>query len=397
MARKWQRWIPAMAAPVVVAAVVAGGAFASSASADLPPKTAQQVLELAAQANVQAFSGTVEQSSNLELPDLSSVPGGASTSGTSGSSSGGAAGSADSTTSAVTTALGFLTGSHSARVYTDGSNGRVQILDQLAERDAVRNGSDLWLYDSSANSVVHSTLPSGSTGADASSTASPSPDVETPAQLAQKFLDAVTPSTDVSLGADTSVAGRSAYDLVLTPRSSDTLVGSVSIAVDSETGMPLSVEVLDRSSSAPAFSVAFSSLSLDTPSADVFAFTPPAGATVTEQALPGTGHDATAPDAGSAHPKPTVTGSGWDAIVSLPLGSSTSSLTSSPLFSQLTTPVDGGSVLQTTLVTVLLTDDGRVFAGAVPVEALQAAAAAAPAPADATSAPAPAYPATPGD
>lgn len=386
---KWQRWVPAVAVPAVVAVVVTGGAFAAGASADLPEKTAQQVLELAAQADVQAFSGTVEQTADLGLPDLSSVPGG------SGSGGSGGSGSGDSNTdSTVSAALELLTGSHSARVYADGpTKARVQVLDQLAERDAIRNGSDLWLYDSSDNTVVHSSVPAdgragsddGSNGDDGSTgTAETAPGasgtVQTPAELAQGFLDAVDPSTDVSLGADTEVAGRSAYDLVLTPRGDETLVGSVSIAVDSETGIPLSVEVLARGASDPAFSVAFSSLSLDAPSAELFAFTPPEGAEVTEKALPtdagdGSGdHSAAGADA-AAHPEPVVTGEGWNTIVALPVGADTAELTSSPLISQLLTPVDGGQVLQTALVSVLLTDDGRVLAGAVPADALQSAAA----------------------
>jgi hypothetical protein len=36
----------------------------------------------------------------------------------------------------------------------------------------------------------------------------------------------------------------------------------------------------------------------------------------------------------------------------------------------LTTPVDGGRALQTSLLSVLLTDDGRVLAGSVPVDTL---------------------------
>ncbi|WP_440709467.1 LolA family protein [Herbiconiux sp. YIM B11900] len=375
---KWQRWVPAVAVPAVVGVVVAGGAFAAGASADLPEKTAQQVLELAAQADVQTFSGTVEQTSDLGLPDLSSVPGG---SGSGGSSAG--SGSGDSSVdSTVSTALELLTGSHSARVYADGpTKARVQVLDQLAERDAIRNGSDLWLYDSDDNTVLHSSIPVGE-GADGSAQTSPeaSGTVQTPAELAQGFLDAVDPSTDVSLGADTEVAGRSAYDLVLTPRGSETLVGSVSIAVDSETGMPLSVEVLARGASSPAFSVAFSSLSLDAPSDELFAFTPPEGAEVTEKSLPtdagdGSGDHSAAPEGAGAHPEPVVTGEGWNTIVALPVGADTADLTSSPLVSQLLTPVDGGQVLQTALVSVLLTDDGRVLAGAVPAEALQSAAA----------------------
>jgi outer membrane lipoprotein-sorting protein len=403
MARKWQRWVPAVAAPAVVAVVVAGGVFAASASADLPEKSPHDVLELAAQADVQSFSGTVEQSSDLGLPDLSSVPGGASMGG-GGSSGSDDSGPGDSPSAAendasLSSALELLTTDHSARVYADGSDKlRVQILDQLAERDAIRNGDDVWLYDSSDDTAVHTTLPDPSnSGADGTAPTPLPTDIATPGQLAQKFLDAVDPSTEVTLGSDTSVAGRSAYDLVLTPRGSETLVGSVSIAVDSETGMPLQVEVLARGASSPAFSLGFTDLSLDAPSADLFDFAAPEGTTVTEKPFPTRDElkgDGSA-DAGT-HPEPVVTGEGWASIVSLAVGADASELTSSPLIAQLLTPVDGGQALQTTLVSVLLTDDGRVLAGAVPVEALQAAADAAPAPAaggpapSATAAPAPA-------
>jgi outer membrane lipoprotein-sorting protein len=376
MATKWQRWIPAVAVPAVVAAAVLGGAFATSANADLPQKTPQEVLQLAAQSTVQTFSGTVQATADLGLPDLSSVPGGVSGGSAAPSASGGSG--AAGLDASVTNALSLLTGTHTSRVYVDGpTQARVQLLDQLSERDAVRNGNDLWLYDSSDNSVVHSTLPDKS-GADAS----PDPTAtQNPADLAQKLLAAVDPSTDVTLGANEQVAGRDAYDLVLTPRTSDTLVGTVSIAVDASTGLPLGVDVTARGASAPSLNVAFTDLSLDAPSADTFAFTPPAGATITEKPLDAS----SAPQAGSGadHPKPIVTGTGWASIVELPSAAGgagdLTGLTSDPLFSQLTTQVDGGHVLQTTLVSVLLTDDGRVFAGAVSADALQAAAQAAPA------------------
>jgi len=48
---------------------------------------------------------------------------------------------------------------------------------------------------------------------------------------------------------------------------------------------------------------------------------------------------------------------------------------SAPMLAQLTQPVAGGRALTTSLVTVLVLDDGRVFAGMVPLERLQAAAA----------------------
>ena len=99
MARTWQRWVPAVAAPVVVAAVVVGGSLAgTAASADLPSKTPQEVLELAASSEVQAFSGTVEQSSDLGLPDVSGL---SSAGGSSGSSSSSSSSSGDGDSSAA--------------------------------------------------------------------------------------------------------------------------------------------------------------------------------------------------------------------------------------------------------------------------------------------------------
>lgn len=370
MARTWHRWIPAVAVPavVVVATAVTGGVV-SSASADLPEKSPQEVLALAGSSEVSAFSGTLEQRSDLGLPDVSAL-------------SGGSGGSGDSS-EAVSSALDLVTGSHTARVYADGPEKlRVQVLDTLAERDAVRNGDELWLYDSEEQTAVHATLAAGAAeGAPALPGADGS--VPTPDELASEFLAAVDPSTDVSLGAEHSVAGRDAYSLVLTPRTDDTLVGSVAIAVDAESGMPLEVQVFARGESSPAFEVGFTELSLETPAASLFDFTPPAGTEVTEKELAahggpeGGGGDGSGSGSlgGPEGSEPIVTGEGWSSIVETTLGGDLTELTSNPLFSQLATPVDGGDVLQTALISVLLTDDGRVLAGAVPAELLQQAAA----------------------
>lgn len=356
--RVWLRWLPAVVVPVVIAA----GAVAAHATAgvDLPAKTPEQVLALAARSSVRAFSGTVEQSSQLGLPQLPA--------------SGSAALSGSSTEASVSSVLELVTGSHTARVFVDGpTNVRVQVMDTLAERDLVRQGTNVWLYDSAKATATHVTLPTASASHAAVPDLTPG-EVQTPAQLAQKAFDAITPSTVVALGANTTVAGRTAYDLVLSPRTAGTLVGSVSIAVDSKTGMPLSVEVMAHGQKDAAFQVAFSALSLQTPAAGTFAFTPPAGTTVKQQAPP------VRPDARATARRPgtgsAVTGSGWASIVRLPAGSVSASVLDSPLLREATGSVAGGRVLSTSLVTVLLTTDGRVFAGSVPVSALQAAASA---------------------
>ena len=79
---------------------------------------------------------------------------------------------------------------------------------------------------------------------------------------------------------------------------------------------------------------------------------------------------------------PAVIGEGWSAVLELP---STSEAGEQSVFSGLdpeqlamlesvTTAVEGGRVVQTALVSVLITDDGRVLAGAVPASRLVEAA-----------------------
>ena len=63
-------------------------------------------------------------------------------------------------------------------------------------------------------------------------------------------------------------------------------------------------------------------------------------------------HDAAAGDGGGAEPSE-------DALAE-----------ASAALEALTTPVDGGRALQTSLLSVLFTDDGRVLVGSVPVDTL---------------------------
>ncbi|HEY0258609.1 MAG TPA: hypothetical protein VGC18_02050 [Lacisediminihabitans sp.] len=363
MTRRWVKWMPAVAVPAVIAIAVIAVPFQANAAADLPAKTPDQLLAMIANSSVRSLSGTITQTSDLGLPEL---PAGAMStgSGPSGSPSG-----STSSDSAAASGLDLLTGSHTARVYLDGATkARLQVLDSLAERDVIRNGSDVWLYSSSENAVTHVTLPAGSAGRH-----TPTPgEVRTPAQLAKELLAKVGPTTAVTVGRPTTVAGRTAYDLVVSPKGSGSLVKSVSIAVDSTTGLPLSLAVRAQGQKTAAFSVAYTELSIGKPDASRFSFVPPAGATVKQQKLPAVVPGTTAPGTpAQAAPAHTVVGSGWSSVVELPAGTVPAAATRSPLFSELTTAVTGGRVFSTSLVTVLLTSDGRVVAGSVPVARLQ--------------------------
>jgi outer membrane lipoprotein-sorting protein len=348
MKRIWTRWLPAAAVPAAIAVgVLAGGAVAETPP---PPATPQQVLALAAGHTAQQFSGMVEEKTDLGLP---SIPSQALAPATSSASLGSEA-----------AILELLTTPHTARVYADGPTKlRVQIMDELAERDAVRNGNDVWTFDSKANAVTHTALPA------THGNASPSAPPVTPDQLAQRLLAAADSTTSIALGSPTSVAGHSAYTLVLTPKSAGTLVASVQIFVEAKTGFPLGVDVYAKDQPTPAFHSAFTQLDLAAPAASVFAFTPPPGATVKQEQAPA--EKASHPTAPAKQP---VNGKGWDTIVTVPAGSVPAGLLDSPLLKQLATPVAGGRALSSSLVNVLVTNDGRILAGAVPLSALEAAA-----------------------
>jgi outer membrane lipoprotein-sorting protein len=384
MTSKWLRWMPAAAVPAVIAAGVLAGSVPASARDPLPDKTPAQVLAMIAQHSTKSLSGTLEQTSELGLPDVPQI----------GPTAGSGAGSVAE----------LLTGPHSARVFIDGpTKVRIQVMDRLAERDAVRRGNDVWLYNSKDNTATHVTLPAKGTGAKPPATRMPG-SVATPEELAAQVLAKIDASTEVTVGDDVEVAGRAAYNLTVVPRSQGTLVESVAIAVDGESGLPLSVEVRARGQAEPAFRAAFSSLTLEAPDAGLFNFTPPPGATIKEHVLPqrppgmkipgkhhaGDGKAAAADRKSQADRKSEwVTGSGWETIVGFPARNgaadaaapnagipSIDRLLADPLLRQATVTVPGGRAISTSLLNVLLTDDGRVFAGSVPLERLQAAAAA---------------------
>lgn len=366
---KLARWIPALAAPVVlVGAAIAAPAIASAAS-PLSTKTPEQVLALIAKSETAAYSGTIKQTSDLGLPDLTALE---RQSGPFGASS--------------DDLIDLLTASHTAKVYTNGgSKQRLQVLDTLAERDVVRNENSVWLYDSSQQQATHLTLSGKHVGKKKSA-----PEV-TPAHLAAQLVSQLKPSTDFAVATSDRVAGRATYRLTLTPKTNGTLVDDATVAVDAKTGVPLDVAVYAKGQAKPAISVEFSSIRYGKPDASLFAFSPPKGTKVETHTLKPKGQDN---GQGKAHrksmhgltekPQPTVIGSGWNAIAELPAGSLDLSQLNgtmpSPSGDQVQTllgllqSVPGGRGLQTSLVSVLIADDGRVLVGAVPLSALENAA-----------------------
>lgn len=399
MSRRWVEWMPAIAMPAIVAVVVLAGPLQAAAPPELPAKTAEQLLKMAVASQGTAFSATVNQTVDLGLPQL---PDGGLGSAHSGSApsftvspstatpSPGPGSTGEDASSALSPAnlsmlVAALTTPHTARVYVDGATKvRIQVLDRLAERDFIRNGGVAWSYDSSNDSVTRWDGPPGL----ASSAPVPSMPMHTPGDVAAKVLQNIDPSTQVAVGENTRVAGRDAYVLELMPRAAGTLVGSISVAVDAETGLPLKVSIDASQNGKTAFETSFSQISLQAPAASVFDFTPPVGATVTEHSLPATPKSAAGrpstdlpstdlPNTGQPNTaKASITGTGWTSIVETPAGTVPASVATDPSLGMLLHHVSGGQALETTLLSVLFTPDGRALLGAVPLAALQVAAAA---------------------
>lgn len=380
-------WAPALVVPALVIAGVVVAPMAAGA-VSLPEKTPAEVLAMIAGSDDLAYSATIEKVADLGIPALpmgAGLPGGAA--GADDESSDASA--APPTDAMLTSVLELVSGQHTARVMIDPAVGvRVQILDRLDERNIIVNADESWLYDSSTNTATRMVAPEPPELTDAQKAEFEGrlaelegrlpADISTPAEAAQFVLDTLDDTSTISLAENVRVADRAAYQVRVTPDDDETLIGSLAIAVDAETGLPLRVLIEAVGQDAPAFSLAITQLDLSTPDPALFAFTPPPGATVEEAPTP---EWPTTADAGSLEmadaesmPQPTVLQSGWSTIVELPTGTVPAEFDTAML-EQFAVSVDGGYALSTSLATIFVTDDGRVLVGTVPLAVLQAAAA----------------------
>jgi hypothetical protein len=168
------------------------------------------------------------------------------------------------------------------------------------------------------------------------------------------------------------------YELSLTPRDARSLIGSVRLAVDSETSVPLRVQVFARGAQEPAFETGFTDVQFDQPAASVFSFTPPPGAKVTEGGTPAGKPPATGSrPSGADHPD--VVGTGWTSVAVLHgvdlsvLGQDQTAGAVLGAMSGVTGTFGSGRLLQTALVSVLVVGD-TAYVGAVQPDVLEAAA-----------------------
>ena len=297
---------------------------------DLPPVAGDELLASALGALARPFtiSGDVDTHADLGIPQIPAGVGGGNGGGLMG-------------------AVNLVAGDQAYKIWRSSDGARVAHLLPFAEQDVIVNRHDAWFWDSSDMSAIHLAGVPGTTLWDASAPASAVRDADL-LRFAQRGLDAVAPYADVSVDGTATVAGRPAYQLVLTPTSTLTLVGRIAVAIDAETRLPLRFQVFSRGSDGAAIEAGFTSVSFQAIDPSMFGFTPPPGATVRQAAdvIADARHPADDAPA-SAVSEPHIFGRGFDMRIALrldaplPVEARTFLPYAGPLLSAITVEHDG--------------------------------------------------------
>lgn len=372
VSRKAGRWAVPVAVVAVTGAAVASGVMPSAGAApDLPSKTPAQLLaDVASTHKLPPLSGTVVETTSLGLPQLPQ------------------AGNPTSLSS-------LLTGSHTVKVYwQDAKHFRLSVLQTMSETDVIRNGGTAWLWESNQNAVTKFSANPKDAPKGAPRQMPQTPAL-TPQQAASEVLAKVGKTTVVSTESNVDVADQAAYQLVLAPKSAESTIGSVRIAIDGKTGVPLRLQVFAKGGKAPAFQVGYNSIDYSAPSSSNFNFSPPPGAKVT---TPGQETaNGTAKPQQSADPLAgaKTTGTGWLTVAELPSSALTDATAQSAPNAKGNSPLSGnsqeimnallgsakpvsgswgqGQLLHTSLVNALIAN-GKVYIGAVSPQVLESSA-----------------------
>ncbi|MEV8089153.1 LolA family protein [Streptomyces nigra] len=377
--------VPVTVVGIAAATIGLVPALADAGDPDLPEITAQQLIEKIAKSDVQQLSGTFKITTDLGLPDL----GGLESSLTSGITGSGAGDGSSADPSARLTEL--ASGTHTLRVAVDGEDRqKLSLVDNGSEYSLIHNGKDVWGYDSKSDEVFHGTADDAERKGKGRSEEVPA----SPKELTEEALKAVDDTTSVTVDGTAHVAGRDAYRLLIKPKQSGTTVGAITVAVDAKTGLPLKFTLTPASGGAAVVDAGFTQVSFAKPAASTFDFTPPKGAKVTEEGesagdegdarkefgkelekgfgskAPAPGHSGKGAEGG-----PEIIGEGWNTVAVFDTGG-----TGVPSGSEVGGDLGGfldslgdkasgkfgsGTVFSTRLINALITDDGKVYVGAV--------------------------------
>jgi outer membrane lipoprotein-sorting protein len=253
---------------------------------------------------------------------------------------------------AVQTPDPLLTGAN-GRLWATQGHLRLELQGSNGDSQIVVDGSSVWAYDPTSNTVYEGTLPSR-----ASAGGAPAAPMVPSVSAIQTALAGISQHASLSSPSATDIGGQPAYVETITPKSGAGLIGALRVGFDANHAVPLELAVVPRGQSVPALALAATSISYGPVQPAVFQIAPPAGAHVVRLSFPSSATNA-APDGSATGGSAKVVGSGLGSvIVARHAASSGSSSASSGALGSLplqTVTINGaiGQQLPTSLGTVL--------------------------------------------
>ncbi|GII93782.1 LolA family protein [Sinosporangium siamense] len=393
------KWGAPVTAVLVVAAVLGAPSVIAAVRGEpsLPARTAEQLvtdaLRSLEQGRTPPLSGTIVKTASLGVPGVSQLLGNTPP----------RHGAAD-----IRSPLSLLVGAHQVKLWYDGATRvRAALPGPMSETDVIVNDGVMWIWESESNTANKIKLPAGAaaatTGVAAATVAKGAAHAvpplvlgrPTPGDAAKALLSMLAASTEISVADDETVAGRPAYHLILAPKDPDSLIAEVRLALDGEKLFPLRLQVVADGSDEPVIDIGYTEITFSPPAEENFTFTPPHGATVNETSFADLmGQSRATTEEWSGDPVAGTTsfaGSGWTAVSVTRLDKDDLAELAAPpkvparqeeggaaefvrTVLDSATPVQGpwgsGRMVKSKLVTVLLTDDGRLLIGAVTPQTL---------------------------
>ena len=245
--------------------------------------------------------------------------------------------------------------SETFNVWSNGAGSlRAQQVTSAGETDLYMNPGSVWYWDSNTFTATNE----ASSGASKIGEAG----FSNPGSTAVQIVDKLSAYATLSVSGSAMVAGRPAYTLSLVPNAQDSLIGSVKIAVDGLTHIPVRIQVFPKNSSTPAASFGFDTLTFAPQPDSIFSFTPPPGANVVER-----GSASGTASGGGGSLKTKVIGTGFDSVWVQALSAKQRSAMGGIVKSLTTisTPLGAGYLYTTPIFQAVVLSNGTVVAGPV--------------------------------
>ena len=167
-----------------------------------------------------------------------------------------------------------------------GSGVRLESQGSGSDFVVVAGKDGLWTYSSATSTATHYIAPASASSPEPASSSSPPTSPTDPLATITAALQRFAATGTVTMGSASTVAGQPSYLLVMTPTSTTTTVGSLQVAIDAKTFVPLRLQLFAKGDTTPTISAGFTSVSYRHVSDGLFAFTPPTGATVRSATVP---------------------------------------------------------------------------------------------------------------